>query len=462
MDIVVGVRTNHCIVTLVERVTGATMIGRLRCRKVADVNRRVIEMVQAYRQLFLTITVDNGPEFHGYKEIEQATGVTIYFANPYASWERGTNENTNRLIRQYIPKRTSMKRLTQERCNQIATALNNRPRKRHGFRTPLENSPTTSNPPYYLLTSVLQFKLELKRRGLASRGTVWSITATRHLLEHRIYMFHMALLRTAALVAVTMVANVWIRAAGSGNLWFRPWSTPNALLPFDVSVAGNQTISVESSGLGGDVDVEISDTCEEKVFTTHLSFAGASEQSFQVAFAHAGTYHVLLRGSERLTGRFRIKSSSTHFVVPGLADFDAPFELSYPRAGTYFFYVPPAAESFGFRLWVPDSGESATAVIVAPDGTIRLTRSLNGSDGTWTVAAEPAVRGAFWKVQLSHIGDVRFAVLGIPDWFSESVDGWFEPNAVCTPSPVPVKNTTVVILAVVLVSIALVVLRHPR
>lgn len=138
MDIVVGVRTNHCIVTLVERVTGATMIGRLRCRKAADVNRRVIEMIQAHRPLFVTITVDNGPEFHGYKEIEQATGVTIYFANPYASWERGTNENTNGLIRQYIPKRTSMKRITQERCNEIATALNNRPRKRHGFRTPLE------------------------------------------------------------------------------------------------------------------------------------------------------------------------------------------------------------------------------------------------------------------------------------------------------------------------------------
>ncbi len=138
MDIVVGAGSNHCIVTLVERVTGATMIGRLRCRKVADVNRRVIELIGAHRELFITITVDNGPEFHGYNEIEAATGVKVYFANPYASWERGTNENTNGLIRQYIPKRTSMKRLTQQRCNAIASALNNRPRKRHGFRTPLE------------------------------------------------------------------------------------------------------------------------------------------------------------------------------------------------------------------------------------------------------------------------------------------------------------------------------------
>ena len=98
----------------------------------------MIELIEAHPGLFKTITVDNGPEFHSYKDVEQATGVKIFFANPYASWERGTNENTNGLIRQYLPKRKSMKRLTQDRCNAIAAALNNRPRKRHGFRTPLE------------------------------------------------------------------------------------------------------------------------------------------------------------------------------------------------------------------------------------------------------------------------------------------------------------------------------------
>ena len=124
--------------TLVERKTGASLIGKLRCRKVIAVNPRVIELIQAHPGLFKTITVDNGPEFHGYEEIEHATGVTVYFADPYCSWERGTNENTNGLIRQYLPKRTSMKHLTQDRCNAIASALNNRPRKRHGFRTPLD------------------------------------------------------------------------------------------------------------------------------------------------------------------------------------------------------------------------------------------------------------------------------------------------------------------------------------
>ena len=138
MDLVVGVGSSHCIVTLVERVTGVALIGKLSSRKKADVNRRVIELIQAHPELFLTITVDNGPEFHGYKQIEEATGVKFYFATPYASWERGTNENTNGLIRQYIPKRTCMKRLTQARCNAIAAMLNNRPRKRHGFHTPLD------------------------------------------------------------------------------------------------------------------------------------------------------------------------------------------------------------------------------------------------------------------------------------------------------------------------------------
>jgi Transposase and inactivated derivatives, IS30 family len=138
IDTVIGAGNQHCVVTLVERVTGATLIGKLHHRRVAALNQRVIELIQAHPGLFKTITADNGTEFHGYEEIERTTGVTIYFATPYHSWERGTNENTNGLIRQYLPKRTSMKRLTQDQCNTIASSLNNRPRKRHGFRTPLD------------------------------------------------------------------------------------------------------------------------------------------------------------------------------------------------------------------------------------------------------------------------------------------------------------------------------------
>jgi transposase, IS30 family len=138
MDTVSGARTKHCIVTLVERATGCLLIAKLADHTKAELNRHVIRMIREQRRLFKTITVDNGTEFHGYEEIERATGVTFYFATPYHSWERGTNENTNGLIRQYLPKRQSMKNLTQSRCTDIACILNNRPRKRFSFRTPLE------------------------------------------------------------------------------------------------------------------------------------------------------------------------------------------------------------------------------------------------------------------------------------------------------------------------------------
>jgi IS30 family transposase len=138
IDTVVGKGGKHCIVSLVERVTGCVLIGKLRQRTVAALNHRLLQLISDYPHLFKTITADNGTEFHGYRQIEQITGIPIYFATPYHSWERGTNENTNGLIRQYVQKNTSMKTLTQAQCNEIACRLNNRPRKRHRFRSPLE------------------------------------------------------------------------------------------------------------------------------------------------------------------------------------------------------------------------------------------------------------------------------------------------------------------------------------
>ena len=139
MDTVMGsCTTKDCVVTLVERVTGTTLIGKLRDRTVAALNQRVLRLMRRHPDIFKTITVDNGTEFHGYRAIERATGVLIYFANPYHSWERGTNENTNGLIRQYLPKRMSMKALTQVHCNLVSRKLNDRPRKRLGFLSPLE------------------------------------------------------------------------------------------------------------------------------------------------------------------------------------------------------------------------------------------------------------------------------------------------------------------------------------
>jgi IS30 family transposase len=136
-DTVVG-PGRPCILSLVERKTGYVVIGQLRARTTAAVNRRATALIQAQRHPVRTITADNGTEFHDYPAIERATGTRFYFATPHHAWERGTNENTNGLIRQYLPKRRSMATLTQPDCDRIAAQLNRRPRKRLGYRTPEE------------------------------------------------------------------------------------------------------------------------------------------------------------------------------------------------------------------------------------------------------------------------------------------------------------------------------------
>lgn len=128
----------HSAVTMVERTTGFTVIGKLSRHNAGECTDRVIEMVRAQAGRVATITADNGTEFHSYKHVEAATGALFYFATPHHSWERGTNENTNGLIRQYLPKRTSMAHVTQQDLDAIAAKLNARPRKRLGYRTPEE------------------------------------------------------------------------------------------------------------------------------------------------------------------------------------------------------------------------------------------------------------------------------------------------------------------------------------
>jgi IS30 family transposase len=138
IDSVMGKGSKDCIVTLVERKSGYVQIGKLKDHTKNELNKRSLTLIRQLLPYYETITADNGTEFHGYKEIEKKTGVTFYFATPYHSWERGTSENTNGLIRQYVPRGTSMAKLTQRQCHTIADKLNRRPRKRHGYKTPEE------------------------------------------------------------------------------------------------------------------------------------------------------------------------------------------------------------------------------------------------------------------------------------------------------------------------------------
>lgn len=124
------------VVTLVDRKSGFVQIGWLAQRTVEETNRRLLKLMARHPGRYQTITSDNGCEFHGYKQVEAQSGVEFYFATPHHSWERGTNENTNGLIRQYLPKGVSMASVTQWQCDRIAEKLNSRPRKRLGYRNP--------------------------------------------------------------------------------------------------------------------------------------------------------------------------------------------------------------------------------------------------------------------------------------------------------------------------------------
>ena len=138
-DTVMGRDGRHCVLTLVERKTLKVRIRKLPARRVQEVNRVLHQELGARGKLVIkSLTLDNGTEFHGYAQLERRHGTPIYFARPYHSWERGTNENTNGLIRQYLPKGTCFKDLTQRGCRVIEDALNSRPRKKLGFRTPNE------------------------------------------------------------------------------------------------------------------------------------------------------------------------------------------------------------------------------------------------------------------------------------------------------------------------------------
>jgi IS30 family transposase len=131
-------RGKPATVTVVERKSGLVRIGKIPRVGAEETLHRTTAILRHEPHPIRTITADNGTEFHMYKKLERRLRTKVYFATPHHAWERATNENTNGLLRQYLPKRTCLKALTQVQCNAIAERLNNRPRLRLGFRTPNE------------------------------------------------------------------------------------------------------------------------------------------------------------------------------------------------------------------------------------------------------------------------------------------------------------------------------------
>ena len=137
-DLVIGKKHQGALLTLVERKSKFTLIQRLDSKEASPVLEKTTKSFKGVEKLVKTITYDNGKEFAKHQELAQALNAKIYFARPYHSWERGLNEHTNGLIRQYFPKSTNFLTVSQKQVTHVQNALNDRPRKVLGFRTPRE------------------------------------------------------------------------------------------------------------------------------------------------------------------------------------------------------------------------------------------------------------------------------------------------------------------------------------
>ena len=137
-DTVIGKGRKGALLTLVERKTLYTVIARLEGKHADLLAQAAVKGMQAHKGQVHTITFDNGLEFACHEQIAAGVGADIYFAHPYCSWERGTNENTNGLIRQYFPKGADFSTVTDEEVAFVMDRLNDRPRASRGGKSPRE------------------------------------------------------------------------------------------------------------------------------------------------------------------------------------------------------------------------------------------------------------------------------------------------------------------------------------
>lgn len=137
-DTMIGKYHKGALLTLVERKTLYTIIVPLQGKSADKVKEAVIAVLGPIKERVHTLTYDNGKEFAEHEKMALALEAQVYFAHPYASWERGINENTNGLIRQYFPKGTDLRTVTPQQAQEVMDKLNNRPRKTRGGKTPNE------------------------------------------------------------------------------------------------------------------------------------------------------------------------------------------------------------------------------------------------------------------------------------------------------------------------------------
>ena len=136
IDLVIGKGHSGALVTIVERATRFTVSKRINDKSAKTVTAATIALLAPFKKAVHTITADNGKEFAYHEKVTEALDAKVYFAAPYSSWQRGLNENTNGLLRQYWPKNTDFKRVSPNEVSSVIIKLNRRPRKKLGYKTP--------------------------------------------------------------------------------------------------------------------------------------------------------------------------------------------------------------------------------------------------------------------------------------------------------------------------------------
>ena len=138
VDTLIGKRHKQAMVTLTERKSRFTLLGKVTHRTAQEVENQIHKLLQPVSNQVYTLTSDRGKEFANHQHLAETLNLKFYFAHPYAAWERGTNENTNGLIRQYFPKKHDFQTISKNQIQQVMHKLNLRPRKTLRFKTPFE------------------------------------------------------------------------------------------------------------------------------------------------------------------------------------------------------------------------------------------------------------------------------------------------------------------------------------
>lgn len=138
LDTIVGAKHKGAIVSMVDRTAKLTKLVKVNNKTAAEVRDALIKKLRPIRKFVFTLTSDNGKEFAYHQAVSRDIKADFFFATPYHSWERGLNEHTNGLVRQYFPKSTSFGDISEEDIERVEELLNNRPRKSLGYETPIE------------------------------------------------------------------------------------------------------------------------------------------------------------------------------------------------------------------------------------------------------------------------------------------------------------------------------------